>query len=63
MTNIIPRPSNHNARALPLFEVAERVHVRALPLAARRLVRRFRLPPPTAATIAALAGFKPEGSQ
>jgi hypothetical protein len=43
--------------SLPLFEAAERAHVRALPLAARRLARRYSLPSATATMIAQAAGF------
>lgn len=48
--------------SLPLFEAAERAHVRALPLAARRLARRHGLPSATAGMIAHAAGFV-EGSR
>lgn len=43
---------------LPLFDHAERVRVRKLPLPARRLARRFALEPATAVEIALVAGFK-----
>lgn len=42
---------------LPLFDHAERVRVRALPLPARRLVRRYGLTPATALAVACAAGF------
>jgi hypothetical protein len=52
----------NNHPTLPLFEAAERMSIRGLPLAARRLARRHNLPPATARMIAHAAGFV-EGSR
>jgi hypothetical protein len=43
---------------LSLFDHAERARIRALPLPARRLARRFGLIPATAIAVAQAAGFK-----
>lgn len=43
---------------LPLFDYAERVRARALPLPARRLVQLYGLKPATALEIACAAGFR-----
>jgi hypothetical protein len=52
----------NNHPSLPLFEAAERMSIRALPLAARRLARRHNLRPATARMVAHAAGFA-EGSR
>ena len=43
---------------LPLFDHAENARIRALPLPARRLARRFGFLPATAMAVAQAAGFK-----
>lgn len=45
---------------LPLFDYADARRVRDLPLAAKRLVRRWGLAPSTALQVAELAGFSGE---
>jgi hypothetical protein len=45
---------------LPLFDHAESIRIRQLPLSARRLVRRWGMEPATARTYAELAGFDTE---
>jgi hypothetical protein len=42
---------------LPLFDHAERTRIRALPLPARRLARRFGFSASTAMAVAQAAGF------
>jgi hypothetical protein len=46
--------------SLPLFDYAESIRVRQLPLSARRLVRRWGMDPATARVYAELAGFNTE---
>ena len=63
-SNILTSRRSANTRpALPLFDAAERAHVRMLPLAARRLARRLSLPSATARTVAEAAGFAVEGAR
>jgi hypothetical protein len=52
----------NNHPSLPLFEVAERLSIRALPLAARRIAKRHGLAAPTALAVAELAGFRLPGA-
>ncbi len=65
MTKIIAQPSASNGAAtpLPLLEYGERVRIRALPRAARRLAQRYGLPPSTACAVASAAGFHMEASR
>jgi hypothetical protein len=62
MTKLNPRApsSNGGVTPLPLLEYGERVRVRALPCAARRLVRRYGLTAAAAYTVALAAGFNVE---
>ena len=46
--------------SLPLFDHAESIRIRQLPLSARRLVRRWGMEPATALVYAELAGYDPE---
>jgi hypothetical protein len=46
--------------SLPLFDHAQSIRIRQLPLSARRLVRRWGLDPATARVYAELAGFATE---
>lgn len=55
MHKIHVRPERGNLG--DLFAWAERQHRHELPAAARRLARRYRLPPATARTLAELAGI------
>jgi hypothetical protein len=48
---------------LPLFDHAERARIRALPLPARQLARRYGLIPSTALAVALAAGFKCGGDK
>ena len=60
MRNVLPSPLHYNG---PLFEAAERSRVRALPIAARRIARRYGLPSSTAVVVAQLAGFPVEAGR
>lgn len=64
--SILPtkRRADNDPTALPLFDYAERVRLRALPLAARMVRRRCRIDSPsTAAAIAELAGYRAGGDR
>jgi len=71
MSQILPRRCLRNTETtdrgtdngnFPLLHYAERVRVRTLPIAARRLARRLALPAATALFIAEQAGF-PTGDE
>src|SRR5262245_59094816 len=53
----IPAPHRNTSPNLPLFEAADRLTVRALPLPAHHLARRHNIPSATACMVAEAAGF------
>jgi hypothetical protein len=55
-----PGATANPSAGLPVFDVADRNRVRALPLPAKRLSQRLGLPAATAWTLAELAGFQVE---
>ena len=62
MSKLVERARHRNGRTspeqVPLFDHAERVRVRSLPLPARRLAQRFGLSASTALAVALAAGFR-----
>ena len=65
MTKLIARAlaSNGAVTPLPLLEYGERVRIRALPRAARRLAQHYGLPPSTACAVALAVGYNLEAGR
>jgi hypothetical protein len=67
MTKLPQHARHRKGRASPqpssLFDHAERVRMRALPLPARRIARRYGLTAATALAVALAAGFRCGGDQ